>query len=108
MFSPTSTTRTAAPSWLQAVRRTVDLAVAFATLESYTSARELLPRRDSDGASSASPHGLNDVSAWHPHRTALRAPARPGRAGAVRAREQDCITPSIGRPRRCGAQHLAR
>jgi hypothetical protein len=106
MFSPTRTTRKAGPAWLDAVRRTVDLAVAFATLESCTTARALLPRRDPVAAPGASPHGLIDAPASHPHRTTLRAPARPGRAGAVRAREQDCTAP-IGRPRRCGAHEHA-
>jgi hypothetical protein len=107
MFSPTRNTRMARPAWLEAVRRTVDLAVAFATLESCTTARELLPRRDPVAAQGTSPHGLIDAPASHPHRTALRAPARPGRAGAVRAREQDCLAPAIGRPRRCSVhQHV--
>jgi hypothetical protein len=108
MFSPTRNTRSARPAWLEAVRHTVDLAVAFATLESCTTARELLPRRDSVAAQGTSPHGLLDVPASHPHRPALRAPARPGRAGAVRARAQDCTAPTVGRPRRASAHHLVR
>lgn len=106
MFSPTSHSRTAPRDWRGAFRRAVDLAVAFATLESCTTARALLPRRDPVAAPGASPHGLIDAPASHPHRTTLRAPARPGRAGAVRAREQDCTAP-IGRPRRCGAHEHA-
>ena len=41
MFSPASNPRPAASSWRETVRRAVDLAVAFATLESCTTARDL-------------------------------------------------------------------
>jgi hypothetical protein len=107
MFSPTPNSRTAASSWLDAVRRAVDLAVAFATLESCTTARELLPRRD-EAAPGECPHGLPDVSAPHPHRRALRASPRAGRAGAVPARDIPCLAPLAGRPRRRSAHFSAR
>src|SRR5512132_3429690 len=104
MFSPAPNSRPAPSSWRDAVRRAVDLAVALATLESCTTARELLSRRD-EAAPGACPHGLPDASAPHPHRVALRASARPGRAGAVAPRTIPCLTPLAGRPRRHSA-HL--
>jgi hypothetical protein len=107
MFSPSSNPRTDAPAWRHAVRRAVDLAVAFATLESATSARDLWSR-DARPPASACPHGLLDASARHPHRSPLRLPARPGRPGAVSARAQDCLVPHAGRPRHRSAHPSVR
>ena len=108
MFSPTSNPRTAAPSWFTAARRAVDLAVAFATLESATTARDLWLRREDPARSSTCPHGLIDVPAPHPHRAPLRAPVRPGRPGRVPARAQHCLTPRMGLLRHRSAQPSAR
>jgi hypothetical protein len=108
MFSPTPNSRPAPSSWLHAVRNAVDLAVAFATLESCTTARELLPRRDSAAVPSACPRGLTDAPALHPHRSALRASPRSGRAGAVPARDIPCLAPLSGRSRRRSAHLSAR
>jgi hypothetical protein len=83
MFSPTADPRPAKRSLREAVRRAVDLAVAFATLSD-----EPLPRRHAD-----------DLAA-HPHRQPLRAPSRARRPGAVPPRAQSCTTPVADRPRR--------
>lgn len=98
MFSPSSNPRTDAPTWRDAVRRVVDLAVAFATLESATSLRDLVSP-DASPPPSACPHDLLDASARHPHRMPLRLKARPGRSGTVPARAHDCLVPHAGRPR---------
>jgi len=95
MFSPTSNTRPAPRSarLLSAVRNAVDLAVAFATLESY----------DLSG-----PHGSVDRPATHPHRDRLRAPSRAGRPGAVPARAHHCVTPRTERRPRRHQAHTTR
>jgi len=107
MFSPSSNPRNATRPWRQAVRRAVDLTVAFATLESATSARELFSRDASPHASTC-PHGLLDASAPHPHRMPLRRQARPGRPGTVPSRAKDCLVPHAGRPRHRSAHPSAR
>jgi hypothetical protein len=108
MFSPISNPRPAPPNWREAVRRAVDLTVAFATLESATTARDLWPRGEDSARSGTSPHGPVGIPAPHPHRTPLRAAVRPGRAGTVLAQPQQCLTPHTGRPRRRSAPHIAR
>ena len=76
MFSPTSTPTT----WRLKLERAADVAVAFATLESITSVRDLL------GQEPAAP-------AAHPHRRApLQPKLRPGRPGVVADRPQACTT----------------
>jgi len=108
MFSPTSNPRPAPPSWRAAVRRAVDLTVAFATLESVPTARDLMPRREDPAPSSTCPHGLVDIPAPHPHRAPLRAPERLRRAGRVPARAQQCLTPHTGHSRHRSALPSAR
>jgi len=107
MFSPSSNPRIAPRPWRQAVRRAVDLTVAFATLESAASPRELFSR-DASPHTGACPHGLIDASAPHPHRTPLRRSARPGRPGTVPSRAQDCLVPLAGRPRHRSAHPSSR
>jgi hypothetical protein len=107
MFSHTSHPRTRPQTTLSAVRRAVDMVVAFATLESATSLREILPRREPWPAPSTCPRDLLDAPAPHPHRGPLRLRARQGRPGAVPARAQDCTPPGIGRPRRRTARMSA-
>jgi hypothetical protein len=82
MFSPTADPRPAKRSLRDAVRRAVDLAVAFATLS------DELPRSHADDP------------AEHPHRRPLRAPSRARRPGPVHQRAQSCTTPVANRPRR--------
>ena len=83
MFSPDSTPTT----WRLAIERAADVAVAFATLESITSVRELLGRK------SATP-------APHPHRREpLQPKLRPGRPGVVASRPQACTTVAVKRTR---------
>ena len=80
-----------AEAWLNALRRGLDLVVAFATLRDA----ELPP---DDGASDDIGRGprAGDRGA-HPHRRPLRAPARERRFGAVRPEEQHCTTPLAAR-----------
>ena len=108
MFSPASNPRPAASSWRETVRRAVDLAVAFATLESCTTARDLWSGGADAASTSASPHGPVDLPAPHPHRAPLSAPVRPGRAGTVPARTHCCVTPHRAHPRRRSAHPFAR
>jgi hypothetical protein len=108
MFSPTTNPRPAPSTWRAAVRRAVDLTVAFATLESATSARDLMSRREEPARPSACPHGLVDTPALSPHRAPLRAPLRPGRPGTVPARAQHCLTPHSGFSRHRNAHPSAR
>ncbi len=84
MFSPRST-----PSpWRVKLERAADVAVAFATLESVTSVRELIGREPAPAPPA------------HPHRRRpLQAPVRSGRPGAVVAREHACATAPAMRPR---------
>ena len=108
MFSPASNPRPAASSWRATVRRAVDLAVAFATLESATTARDLWSGGADAASPSTSPHGHVEHPAPHPHRAPLRAPLRPGRAGTVPARTHCCITPQRAHPRQRSAHTFAR
>ena len=82
MFSPDSVPTT----WRLKIERAADVAVAFATLESITSVRELL------GGEPAAP-------APHPHRAPLQPKLRPGRPGAVATRAQVCTTAPVKRTR---------
>ena len=83
MFSPDSTPTT----WRLAIERAADVAVAFATLESITSVRELL------GREAAAP-------APHPHRREPQQPKRrPGRPGVVASRPQPCTPVPVKRTR---------
>ena len=79
MFSPTLTSRTKARTWRDAVRRAVDLAVAFATL--------------ADELGEDVPRGTVNDPAPHPHRVPLRAARAPRRPGAGAQRPQHCLTP---------------
>ncbi len=87
MFPAPETSVPTARGWRAALRRAVDVAIAFATLD--------------DGPDAA------PTPAEHPHRRPLRAPARPRRPGAVRPRAQDCTTPLTARPRRPARQHAS-
>jgi hypothetical protein len=71
--------------WRERFRRAVDLAVAFATLEDITEARDVGP--------TAPGHPDAPGSYDHPHRRPLRAPQRSRRPGIVAARVQPCTTP---------------
>jgi hypothetical protein len=108
MFSPAPNPRPAAPSWRATVRRAVDLAVAFATLESCTTASDLWSGGTDAAPASASPHGPVEHPAPHPHRVPLSAQVRPGRAGTVPARTHCCITPHRAHPRQRSAHPSAR
>ena len=92
MFSPSSTPT----AWRLSIERAADLAVAFATLESITSVRELLGREPA-------------APAPHPHRREPLQPAlRPGRPGAVAARAHVCTTATPAkRAARSRAAHRA-
>ena len=85
MFPVTERPLRSAGGWRAALRRAVDVAVAFATL-------------DDAGEPPATP-------VEHPHRRPLRAPARARRPGAVRARHESCTTPLLPRPPRPARQH---
>jgi len=77
MFSPSSTPT----HWRLKLERAADVAVAFATLESITSVRQLL--------------GAEAAPAPHPHRREpLQPKLRPGRPGVVAGRPQVCATAS--------------
>jgi hypothetical protein len=85
MFSPASTPS----SWHLKLERAADVAVAFATLESVTSVRELLGRAPAAA-----------VSHPHPHRRdPLQPQLRPGRPGVVAARPQGCTPVPVKRAR---------
>jgi hypothetical protein len=71
-------------SWRDRLRRAVDLAVAFATLEDDLAAATTTPPCHPDA-----PRSLHD----HPHRQPLRGAQRPRRPGVVAARVQPCTTP---------------
>jgi hypothetical protein len=88
MFSPTAPPGSAKRSWREAVRRAVDLAVAFATLS------DELPRRHVDDP------------AVHPHRQPLRASSRARRPGTVPPRAHRCTTP-VAQRLRPPQQHLS-
>jgi hypothetical protein len=76
MFSPDSIPTT----WRLKLERAADVAVAFATLESITSVRELLGREST-------------APVPHPHRREpLQPKLRPGRPGVVASRPQTCTT----------------
>ncbi len=87
MFSSLQDSGPARARWRDGVRRAVELAVAFATLESYE-----LPRRGPHGAVDESLRASRsaDPAGAHPHRAPLRAPGRPRRPGRVAARVQPC------------------
>jgi hypothetical protein len=91
MFSPTADPRPAKRSLREAIRRAVDLAVAFATL-----ADEPLPRRHADDL------------ADHPHRVPLRVSSRARRPGVVAPRAHSCTTPVADRPRRARSSSSVR
>src|SRR4051794_555632 len=88
----------AAGRWLSAVRRGLDLLVAFATLRAAESAddqrerlaqQRIAPRR-------RPPEPLDPpraAAAAHPHRRALRAGRRGRRPGAVPPRAHACRSP---------------
>lgn len=88
MFSQTPDPRTARPSWREAVRRALDLAVAFATLEDLSGAHDLLEDRE-PGADER-----------HPHRRPLRPAPRARRPGAGASRPQVCLTAPVRAPQR--------
>jgi hypothetical protein len=76
MFSPILTPGSPRASWREALRRAVDLAVAFATLESYA-----LPERGPRGPADPTlraPRSADPARTAHPHRAPLRAPSAPG------------------------------
>lgn len=64
--------------WRERLRRAVDLAVAFATLEDAPPAP-----------------GHPDAPGPHPHRRPLRSPQRSRRPGAVPARVAHCTAPLV-------------
>src|ERR1700750_1704886 len=80
-----------AEAWLNALRRGLDLVVAFATLRDAE-----LPPDDGDERADRFTTG-DRTRDDHPHRQALRAPARARRPGAVRLPEQHCTTPLAAR-----------
>src|SRR3954462_3098362 len=110
MFSPTSNPRTPPKDKLSAVRRTVDMVVAFATLEAATSLRELMPRRQPWPPSSTSPPDPLDAPPPPPHRPppppSRRAAGPGGPPGAPPAGTQDATPPGRGPPRRPRGAHL--
>jgi hypothetical protein len=74
--------------WRRRLRRAVDLAVAFVTLE------------DGPPAAPSAP-GHPDAPGPHPHRRPLRSPQRARRPGSVPARVAHCTTPLVApAPRR--------
>src|SRR3954470_15342414 len=106
MFPPTIITSPPEPRpWRASVRRAVDLAVAFVTLESYTT-EDVLSRLPGTRGTVTDPGLLAEVTELHehPHRRPLRAPTRSGRPGAAPARVQLCTTPLDPRPRRRAPQ----
>ncbi|HEU4978074.1 MAG TPA: hypothetical protein VFT42_04200 [Solirubrobacteraceae bacterium] len=88
MFSQAPDSRTARRSWRETVRRALDLAVAFATLEEISGPAGLLDE-----------HELG-ASARHPHRRPLRPASRARRPGAGAPRAQVCLTAPERAPRR--------
>jgi hypothetical protein len=92
MFSPDFTPTT----WRLKLERAADVAVAFATLESITSVRELLGREPV-------------APAPHPHRREpLQPKLRHGRPGVVAPRAQVCTTATTPAKRaRSRAAHRA-
>jgi hypothetical protein len=96
MFGPASSSTTPT-GWHQAVRRALDVAIAFATLDGYgiDGPRDAAPEP-------ASPQGPKPQE--HPHRAPLTAPRPPRRPGAVRQRPVRCVTPLELAPRRRSAR----
>jgi hypothetical protein len=89
MFSPDSVPTT----WRLRIQRAADVAVAFATLESITSVRELLGREPA-------------APAPHPHRREpLQPKLRPGRPGVVASRPHACATAAPVKRTRSRAAH---
>jgi hypothetical protein len=85
MFGPPSSSTTPT-GWQQAVRRALDVTIAFATLDSYgiDGPRDAAP-------DPPSPQGPPPQE--HPHRAPLTAPRPPRRPGAGRRRPVRCVTP---------------
>jgi hypothetical protein len=75
---------------VNALRRALDLVVAFATLRDA----ELPPDDGEERAPSPGGAGTRGV---HPHRRALRGPAHARRPGAVPPQAQHCTTPLAAR-----------
>jgi hypothetical protein len=77
-------------TWIDALRHGLDVLVAFATLR--------------DTAPQSGPRSRQPSGPVHPHRHALRAPARSRRPGVVRPQPQPCLTPLASRrkPQRPG------
>jgi hypothetical protein len=98
MFSLTFTSGRPRPPWRETVRRAVDLAVAFATLESY----ELPPRAPHSVVDPTlrAPRSADPARTPHAHRTPLRAPRRPRRPGRVVPRAQPCVAREAARAAR--------
>jgi hypothetical protein len=83
--APSPERSSAKREWRSRLRRAVDLAVAFATLEDIT--------EDRDGAFTAPGHPGAPGPYDHPHRVPLRAAQRSRRPGTVAARVQPCTSP---------------
>jgi hypothetical protein len=85
MFGPPSSSTTPT-GWQQAVRRALDVTIAFATLDSYgiDGPRDAAP-------DPPSPQGPPPQE--HPHRAPLTAPRPPRRPGAGRRPPVRCVTP---------------
>jgi hypothetical protein len=80
-----------ASAWHRAVTRAVDLAIAFATLDSYG----IDGARDAAGEPPKAP-----PPPAHPHRAPLTTPRPPRRPGVTPARPGRCVTPLRHAPRR--------
>src|SRR5438128_10986767 len=81
MFVPTSTPRTAPPSWRDRLRRAADIARAFVLLEDPIWEDDL-----------EAPGPLGET-AGHPHREPLRPALRARRPGAAQPLPQVCTSP---------------
>jgi hypothetical protein len=89
MFSPDLDSGPRRASWREAVRRAVDLAVAFATLESYELPQRA-PRGPVDPTLRAS-RSADLAPVTHPHRRPARRQRRARRPGRVVPRAQPCV-----------------
>jgi hypothetical protein len=85
-------------AWQRAVTRALDLAIAFATLDSYG----IDGARDADGEPPKAP-----PLPAHPHRAPLTAPRPPRRPGVTPARPGRCVTPLRHAPHRRSRQPTA-
>jgi hypothetical protein len=89
----------AAGGWLAALRRGLDVVVAFATLRDAEASDGALTARVGGDAGPGPPHrprqrpATTAARASHAHRRRLRAPSRSRRPGAVPAPPHACITP---------------